>query len=137
MEKSSFLKRTMSNEDAIIQVLRPMWSTKVNQSLDIFERLVNECESLTKQGITITAQQRFVLTAKELKDNLDEFGELEKIATMGRELLDKLGYVSRRQNTPMVGVAPNQKTVDVQPITTQLPGQEPLEGVVIQPKGKK
>lgn len=132
-QKSSFLKRTLSNQDAIIQVLRPKLAGSTSQGLDVFERLVNECESLTKQGITITQGERFVITAAELKANLDEFGELESIATLGRELLNKLGYVSRRQNTPMVGVAPGGANVQVQPITTQLAGEEPLQGVIVSP----
>lgn len=140
MEKSSFLSRNVSNQDAIIQFLRPTLGQKVSQGLDVFDRLVNDCESITIQGITIRNNSgNFVLSAAEIKENLDEFDELKSIATLGRELLDKFGYVSRRQNTPMVGVSPVGASVQIQPIETQLPGQEPLQGVILSPsqKGKK
>lgn len=134
-EKSSFLQRTLSNQDAIVQILRPRLQNSVSQGLDIFERLVSECESLTKLGTSVqgSPQGKMLITAQEIKDNLDEFEELSEIATQGRQLLNKLGYVSRRTNTPMVGVVPVGANVNIQPIETQLPGEEPLQGVIVSP----
>lgn len=135
--KSSFLKRILSKEDAIIQVFRPTFSNKLNQALDVFERLVNEVETLSKLGIVISANnEKFYLTPSDLKGSLDEFGEMELIATKGREFLDLIGYVSQRRNQPMPGVAPVGQTVDIMPIETQLPGSEPLKGVIVSPKNK-
>jgi len=136
-EKSSFLKRSISKEDAIIQLFRPQLQNRVTQAMDIFERLVSEVETLVKLGVKIqTGGATFHVTPDELAANLDEFGELKLIAEKGREFLNTIGFESLRRNTPAVGVAPVGKSVDVQPIAVQLPGSEPLEGAVIMPKAK-
>jgi len=137
-EKSSFLKRSISKEDAIIQLFRPQLQNRVTQAMDVFERLVNELETLTKLGVKLQAGSiAFHVTPGDLSTSLDEYGELQLIADKGREFLNTVGFESLRRNTPMAGTAPVGKEIDVQPITTQLPGSEPLEGVVITPKPKK
>lgn len=134
-EKSSFLKRTISKEDAIIQVFRPALGGRIGGGMDAFDRTVAEAETLTQLGTKLTvAGTVFHLTPNDLKTNLDEFEELVKIATLGREFLNAIGYVSRRQNTPMVGTAPVGKNVEVTPIAMQLPGSEELQGAVVTPK---
>jgi hypothetical protein len=138
-EKSSFLKRQLSKEDAIIQLFRPQLAGRVSQAFDIFERIVNEAETLTKLGTVLRGGnngETFHLTPDDLKANLDEYPELEQLAIEGRKFLVQLGYQTQRKVSPMVGQAPVGKTVDVQPISTQLPGSEPLEGVIVKPKGK-
>ncbi len=138
--KSSFLTRTISKVDAIIQFFRPQMQSKVTQALDVFDRLVGDAESATKLGIMLqpgsNGGERFHVTPEDLRANLDEFAELEKIATLGRAFLNAIGYSPVRKTTPLVGSAPVGKQVDVKPITIQQPGQEPLEGAVISPKKK-
>lgn len=134
-QKSSFMQRRLSKEDAIIQFLRPQLCNKVQQGLHIFETIVNEAETLTKLGIMLQpGGERYQVTAEELKANLDEFAELEKLAVEGRALLNSLGYKSLRQHTQLPGNAPVGKEIEIHPITTQLPGEEPLEGALVQPK---
>lgn len=133
-DKSSFLKRQLSQEDAIKQFYRPRIGAKVAQAMDIFDRLVSECETITKLGEKLQVSgQTFFLTPDDLKTNLDEFSELQQIALQGRALLTSLGYVQQRKNTPAVGIAPVGKTVEVHAIETQLPGSEPLQGMVVRP----
>jgi len=135
--KSSFLKRTLSKEDAIIQVLGPQQRGKIQQAFDIFDRVVSDMETLTKLGTKFTvASIVFHVNPDDLKTNLDEFGEMENIANKGRAFLDSIGYISLRKNTPLVGVAPVGKVVDVVPIEMQLPGSEPLSGAIVSPKKK-
>ncbi len=138
-EKSSFLQRRISKEDAIIQIFRPMFANRVSQALDVFDRIVTEAETLTRLGTKLqpgNGAEHFFVTPQDLKDNLDEFGELEQLAKQGRELLVGLKYKSPRKSVPIMpeGTAPVGKTVDVQPITMTLPGSEPLSGVVVLPK---
>lgn len=137
-EKSSFLKRTLSKEDAIIQIFRPMLANRVGQAMDLLDRQVSEAETLIILGTEMGVQgQKFFITPEDLKNNLDEYKELEQIAVEGRAFLNSIGYVPRRKNAPpFVGAVPVGKTVDIMPITTQLPGKEPLQGVVITPKKK-
>lgn len=141
-EKSSFLKREISKQDAIIQIFRPMLAGRVTQGLDVFDRLVTEAETLTKLGIALQAGERggekFFVTPEDLRANLDEFSELEQIATKGRAMLTEMGYVSPRQATPIIaeGTAPVGKGVQVKPIVMTLPGSEPLTGAVIEPAKK-
>lgn len=133
--KSSFMQRTLSKEDAIIQFLRPQLSNKVGQTLHILETMVNEAETLTKLGTMLQpGGERYHVTAEELEKTLDEFPELQKLATKGRELLNELGYKSLRQHTPLPGSAPVGETIEIQPITTQLPGEEALTGALVKPK---
>lgn len=131
------MRRRISKEDAIIQIYRPQLAGRVTQALDVFDRLVCEVETLTKLGVMIqpgnNGGERFHCTPEDLQTNLDEFSELEKIATDGRAFLNALGYESLRKVTPMVGDAPVGKTVDIRPISLQLPGSEPLEGISILP----
>lgn len=136
-DKSSFLKRTISKEDAIIQIFRPQLAGRVGQAMDILDRQVSEAETLVKLGTKmVVAGTSFHITPDDLQTSLDEFGELEQIAIQGRAFLDSIGYVSRRANTPFVGAAPVGKNVDVTPISMQLPGSEELQGVVLTPKKK-
>lgn len=138
-EKSSFIKRTISKEDAIIQIFRPMLSGRVSQALDVFERIVSEAETLTKLGTKLTVRgEQYFITPEDLKANLDEFGELQQLAATGRALLDSLGYVSPRRNVPITGegTAPVSKTVEVTPIALTMPGSEPVTGAVLSPKKK-
>lgn len=125
-EKSSFLRREISKQDAIIQIFRPILSARVTQGLDVFDRLVTEAETLTKLGTAIQAGQgeKFFVTPADLSANLDEFSELKQIATKGRAFLVAIGYVSPRKTTPITGegTAPVGKTVEVKPITVTLPG---------------
>lgn len=133
-EKSSFLKREMSKEDAVKQIYRPRVGGQISQAMDIFDRLVGDCETITKLGAVVKANgQTFHLTPDDLKTNLDEFPELDAIATKGRALLTALGYVSRRNELPAV-TATVGKTVEVQKAEFQLPGQAPLQGAIINPK---
>lgn len=138
--KSSFLQRRISKEDAIIQLFRPTLQSRVSQALDVFDRVVTEAETLTTLGTALQphGQERFFITPADLKANLDEYGELKSLAEKGRKLLDELGYVSRNRAMPITGegTAPVGRTVDVQPITTTLPGSEPLEAVVVSAKPK-
>lgn len=140
--KSSFMSRTISKEDAIIQFLRPQIGNKVTQAFEVLERMVTEAETLTKLGVKLQPGnnngQSFFCTPTDLKANLDEFGELEMFASEGRALLIKLGYKSLRKSTPILGegTAPVGKTVDVMPITSTLPGEAPLSGVLISPIDK-
>jgi len=134
-EKSSFLKRSISKEDAIVQILRPQLQNRVTQAMDVFERLVNEVETLTKLGTKLqVGGVTFHLTPGDLEASLEEYGELELIAEKGREFLTTLGFESLRRNTPAVGVAPVGQNVEVQPISVQLPGSEELHGMVVSPK---
>jgi len=138
-EKSSFLRREFSKEDAIIQFLRPQIGGRVSTTLDVFERLVNEAETLVKLGIMLQPGgngKRFHITPDDLRASLDEFPELEQIATLGREFLDTVGYVTQRKRTPLPGAAPVGENVEVMPITSQLPGSEPLQGGIIRRKSK-
>jgi len=136
-EKSSFLKRSISKEDAIVQLLRPQLQNRVTQAMDIFERLVNEMETLTRLGTKLQAGGvAFHLTPGDLEASLEEYAELELIAEKGREFLTTLGFESLRRNTPAVGIAPVGQNVEVQPISIQLPGSEPVEGMVVSPKKK-
>lgn len=136
-EKSSFLKRTLSQEDAIIQIFRPQLAGRVSQAMDVFDRQVSEAETLVKLGVKLTVSgSAFHITPSDLKNNLDEWDELEQIAIKGRAFLDSVGYVSRRQNSAILGAAPVGKMVDVTPVEMQLPGSEPLSGVVVTPKKK-
>lgn len=137
-EKSSFLKRSISKEDAIIQLFRPQLQNRVTQAMDIFERLVNEAETLTRLGVKLqTGSTSFHITPDELKASLEDYEELQLIATKGREFLELVGFESLRRNTPAVGVSPVGEKIDVKPITVQLPGSEPLEGVIVSPKKGK
>lgn len=136
-ETSSFFRRQISKQDAIIQLFRPMLAGRVTQGLDVFDRLVTEAETLTKLGTALQGGERgaekYFLTPEDLRANLDEFSELEQIATKGRAFLTEIGYVSPRRGTPVEGTAPVGKTVQVKPITMTLPGQEPLTGAVVAP----
>lgn len=133
-DKSSFLKRQMSLEDAIKQIYRPRIGAKVSQAMDIFDRLVSECEVITKLGEKLQVNgQNFFLTVEDMQANLDEFPELMQIALEGRALLTNLGYVPQRKNSPSVGIAPVGKTTEVLPIETQQPGAEPLQGAIVRP----
>lgn len=133
-DKSSFLKRQLSMEDGIKQIYRPRMANRVSQAMDIFDRLVGDLETVTKLGEKLQIQgQTFHLTPSDLQTHLAEFPELQQIATQGRALLIALGYVSQRQNAPLVGTAPVGKTVDVVAIETQLPGSEPLQGAIVRP----
>lgn len=137
-EKSSIIRRELSKEDAIKQFYRPQLQARATQALDIFDRFVSECEMLTTLGTSFQAgREKLLITPDELRANLDEFAELQELATKGRALLKDMGYVSPRTNTPLAGTAPVGKSVDVQPITTQSPGQESLEAVLVTPKAKK
>lgn len=137
LDKSSFVKRQISKEDAIKQVYRPHMANKVDRTLDVFERLVSDLETVTKLGEVLNVgRQVFHLTPDDLATNLDEFGELQQIAVEGRAFLTKLGYVAKRKNKPFVGQAPVGKAVDVMPIETQLPGSEPLQGIIVKPAAK-
>lgn len=137
-EKSSFFKREISKPDAIKQFFRPYLSSRATQALDVFERFVSECEMVTTLGTSFQAgQEKLLITPEEVKENMDEFSELQQIAIKGRALLREINYVSPRKASPMVGQAPVGKNVDVVPITVQHPGQEGLAGVVVQPKEKK
>lgn len=134
-QQSSFLKRTLSKQDAIIQIFRPQLGNKVSQVLDMFDRLVDEAETLITNGTVIgVAGEKFRVTPDDLKSNLDEYKELEQIATEGRAFLNSVSYVTRRKNVPFVGAAPVGKNIDVTPIEMQLPGSEPLHGAMISPK---
>lgn len=139
-ETSSFLKRQISKPDAIIQLFRPMLAGRITQSLDVFDRIVTEAETLTKLGVALQAggrhDEKFFLTPEDLKASLDEYGELEQIAEKGRAFLVEIGYVSPRTAMPITGegTAPVGKTVEVRPITVSLPGQEPVMGAVVKPK---
>jgi hypothetical protein len=140
--KSSFLKNTVSKEVAIVQFLRPQVCGRMVQALEVFSRAVDEAETLVKLGIMLqpggtAGREKFHVTPEDLKANLDEFSELEKLATEGKALLASLGYVPQRKATPLPGSAPVGETVDVKPIITQLPGEEPLAGVVVAPKAKR
>lgn len=136
------MRRKVSKEDAIIQFLRPQIGNKLNQALDVFERMVVEAETLTKLGVRlqpgVNAGENFFVTPDDLRSNLDEFAELEKFANEGRAFLSSLGYVSNRKSSPLTGegTAPVGKVVNVQPINMALPGSEPLKGVVITPNKK-
>jgi len=135
--KSSFIRRETSKEDAILQFFRPQLANRVTQALDVFERMVTEAETLTKLGVKLRLGGRdYFITPDDLRANLDEFPELEKLANDGRKFLSETGYVSPRRATPITGegTAPVGKTVDVQPIAMTLPGSEPVTGVVISPK---
>lgn len=133
-DKSSFLKREMSKEDAIKQIYRPRLGAKVGQLIDLFDRLVSDLETVTKLGERLQVNETtFHLTPDDLQASMDEFGELQQIALQGRAMLTSLGYVSRRKNSPAVGIAPVGKNTEVQAIETQLPGSEPLGGVVVRP----
>lgn len=138
--KSSFLTRTISKQDAIIQIFRPMLAGRVGNALDVFDRIVTEAETLTKLGTRLqpgnNGGENFIITPDDLKANLDEFPELVEIAEKGREFLTGIGYVSRRKATPITGegAAPVGKTVNVQPLTITLPGSEPITGAVVSPK---
>lgn len=138
--KSSFMSRRISKQDAIIQFLRPRLQGQISQALDVFDRMVTEAETLTKLGVKLqpgnNGGESFFVTPEDLKANLDEIGELEKLATLGRKFLADMGYVSPRRATPITGegTAPVGKTVDVQPITMTLPGSEPLAGAIVSPK---
>lgn len=135
--KSSFIKRTLSKECVISQMFRPQLANRVANSLDIFERIVSEAETLTKLGTVMAVSQVvYHITSEDLKTNLEDFNELEQIAVQGRAFLNSIGYVPQRRGMPILGKAPVGKTVEVQPITTQLPGSEPLEGVIVSPKAK-
>jgi len=137
---SSFMRRTISKEDAIKQLLRPQIGNRISQTLDVLSRMVVEAETLTKLGVKLQPGhnngENFFVTSDDLKANLAEYGELEQFATEGRKFLDGLGYVSRHKISPITpeGSAPVGKTVDVQPITMTLPGSEPVTGNVITPK---
>lgn len=139
-EKSSFMSRKVSKEDAIIQFLRPQVGNRMSMALDVFERMVTEAETLTQLGVKlqpgVNAGESFFITPDDLKNSLDEFPELQKFAKDGRAFLSEMGYISQRQNSPLTGegTAPVGKTVDIQPITVTLPGSEPLQGVSISPK---
>lgn len=141
-EKSSFMQRTISKPDAIIQFLRPRLGGQVQQTLDVFDRMVTECETLTKLGIKLqpgaNKGESFYVTPDDLKDNLDEYGELEQFARLGRMFLNTMGYESPRRATPITGegTVPVGKQVDVMPITSTLPGSEPVTGVLVGPKKK-
>lgn len=136
--KSSFLKRTLSKEDAIIQILRPQLAGLVSQSLDVFDRLVSNAETYVNLGTAIRVGngEQLHITPKDLKANLDEFQELEKLAKDGREFLRSIGYVGQRKSAPIPGTAKVGETVDVKPLSMQLPGQEPVAGAMVAPKGK-
>lgn len=139
-QKSSFVRRTISKEDAIIQLFRPQVGNRMNLALDVFERFVVEAETLTKLGVKLqpghNGGENFFVTPDDLKTNLAEYGELELVAIEGRKFLNVIGYVSQRRSTPITGegTAPVGKNVDVQPITVTLPGSEPTTGMVIKPK---
>lgn len=134
--KSSLFRREVSKEDAIIQFLRPQIAGKVDNSLDVFERLVNYSETLTINGIMIQpGGARYNLTPADIAANLDEFGEVQNIAKLGREFLNAIGYVSQRTVTPPVGSAPVGSEVRIIPIKSQLPGEEPLQSVGVVSKG--
>lgn len=141
-EKSSFMQSRVSKEDCIIQFLRPRLGGQIATALDVFDRTVSECETLTQLGTKfqpgVNRGEQFFVTPEDLKATLDEFGELEQIAKLGRKLLTDLGYVSPRRATPITGegTAPVGKTVDVVPITMTLPGGEPLTGAMVRPKAK-
>lgn len=136
------MQHTISKQDAIIQFLRPRLGGQISQTLDVFDRMVSECETLTKLGVKlqpgINKGESFFVTPDDLKDNLDEYGEIEQFATLGRMFLTTLGYESPRRATPITGegTAPVGKQIDVMPITSTLPGSEPVSGVVITPKKK-
>lgn len=135
VDKSSFLRREMSLEDVIKQIYRPQIGSKVGQALDIFDRLVGDCETIVKLGQVLrTNGQVFHITPDDLRAHLDEFTELEQVATQGRAVLQSLGYVSRRTDSAMVNVPPVGKNVDLQRVELQLPGSAPLAGVVVKPK---
>jgi len=105
--------------------------------LDALDRLVTELETFTKLGTKLRiAGENYFVTPEDLKANLDEFGEMETLATKGRELLAAVGYVSPRKTTPITGegTAPVGKTVDVKPIVMTTPGEEPVAGVMVSPK---
>lgn len=134
--KSSFMRREVSKEDAIIQLLRPQVGARLGNTLDAFERFVTEAETLTKLGVKLRAGGKdYFITPTDLKANLDEFGELEQLAIQGRRLLTDLGYVSPRKNMPILaGAAPVGGNVEVRPIEVTLPGSDPVSGAVISPK---
>lgn len=138
--KSSFMRRTISKEDAIIQLLRPQIGSRMNQSLEVLSRMVVEAETLTKLGVKLQPGhnngENFFVTPADLEANLAEWGELVRFATEGRAFLDGLGYVAQRKVSPITGegTAPVGKAVDVQPIAVTLPGSEPTTGMVIKPK---
>lgn len=135
--KSSFLQRQVSKEDAIIQIFRPMMGNQISQALDIFDRVVSRAETLTKLGTELqVGREKFFVTPADLEANMDEYPELLALANKGRVFLDEVGYVSRTRATPITGegTAPVGKTVDVQPITMTMPGQEPLTGAVVAAK---
>jgi hypothetical protein len=132
---SSFFRREMSKADAIIQVFRPQLNGRVNSALEVLSRIVGEAESLTKLGVMLQpAGQRIYVTPEDLAANLDEFVEVKLLAEKGREFLTALGYVPQKQHTPPVGTAPVGATVEVMPVQTQLPGEEPLESFGVVPK---
>lgn len=142
-QKSSFMQRKISKEDTIIQILRPNLGGRIATALDVFDRMVSECETLTNLGIEVRTGhgqgEKHFITPTDLKENLDEYGELLQLALKGRELLAAMGYVSPRRAMPITGegTAPVGKDVNVLPITTKLPGSEPLSGVVLTPKKSK
>lgn len=141
--KSSFMRRTISKEDAIKQLLRPQIGNRISQTLEILSRMVVEAETLTRLGVKLQPGhnngENFFITPADLKHSLFEFKELVQFATEGRKFLDGLGYVSRNKISPITGegTAPVGKTVDVQPITMTLPGSEPVTGAVVSAKPKK
>jgi len=138
-QNSSFFKREISKQDAIIQLFRPVLGNQISQALDLFERTVARAELLTTLGTEFGAgEAKFLITPKDLQDNLDEYPELQKLAVEGRALLNSIGYKPRRRSVPITGAgtAPVGKTVDVQAITMTDPGNETLSGAVITPKKK-
>ncbi len=137
------MSRKISKIDAIIQFLRPRLQNKANVTMDVFEQMVVEAETLTTLGVRLqpgfNMGENFFVTPEELKANLDEFPELEFFAKDGRAFLTNIGYVSQRRSTPITGegTAPVGQTVDVKPITMTLPGSEPLAGAIVTPKPKQ
>lgn len=138
-EKSSFLKPRISKQDAIIQFLRPQLANKVAQNLGLFDNLVTELETITKLGTRLQPSgENHVVTADDLRATLDEFPELEAIASKGRAFLVDIGYESPRQSSPLPGSVPAVGVPSaVKPVVMQLPGSAPVTGAVVNPTPSK
>ncbi len=78
--KSSFMRRTISKEDAIKQLLRPQIGNRLSQTLDVLSRMVVEAETLTMLGVKLQPGhnngENFFVTPADLEHNLAEWRSL-------------------------------------------------------------
>lgn len=140
---ASFIKNEKGKREIILGIMHGKIGGSVLSFLESMDKSVSDFEQLVNLGTQINisgVNGKIQISKDDLREHLggNLFGELEKMATGGREFLQSLGYESKSRVAPAVllGKDPATASVMVENYEVDNPGDPPLQGMKISTFGE-